>query len=148
MCLLKSGPPLRAPGDQLTLLDSMGSTGCSWPFTWCCHFLCRLREPCSCLRRPLRGVWLNMRQQWMYWPWCPPGILLHLKAKTKKGKVESALSKVEKMPGCVCSSINHQACQRSWSQLWDTQETCLLMQSLASEEPGKRGQGSTNWWPA
>lgn len=43
-----------------------------------------------------------------------------------------ALSKVKKMPGCVCSSINHQACQRGWSQQWNTQETCLLLQSLES----------------
>lgn len=89
MYLVKSGSPLRAPGDQLRLLDSMGSTGCSsWPLTWCCHFLCPLREPCFCLRRPLRSVWLNMRQQWMSRPWCPPGILLHVNAKTK-GKVGS-----------------------------------------------------------
>lgn len=40
----------------------------------------------------------------MSWPWCPPGILLHVNAKTE-GKVGS-IDKVKKMPGCVCSGIN------------------------------------------
>lgn len=39
----------------------------------------------------------------MYWPWCPPGILLHVNARTKKGDVES-MSQIEEVSGCACSS--------------------------------------------